>query len=315
MIKIHQIEPLIIDSELQDYYNCVANKHSFELKIWDNRPTTDKEVISRCKGADVVILSNIPFTKEIIDTLPELKMISVAFSGIDHIDTKECNRRNIIVKNAAGYSTHSVAELTIGMIINLLRDIVPNAHRTINGEGRNNYTGIELHKKTVGIIGMGKIGQEVARLCNAFGCNVIAWSRTIKKIPNIQFVTLKQVLEGSDIVSLHIPLNGETKDLINKKELLLMKRTAFLVNTARGPVVNTEALYSALQNETIAGAALDVYDYEPPLKSDFKLLKAKNIVMLPHIAYATHEAFELRAKIVFDNIFHWKKNQEISSII
>ncbi|MDD2563588.1 MAG: NAD(P)-dependent oxidoreductase [Salinivirgaceae bacterium] len=315
MIKIHQIEPLNIDKELQDYYKNVATRNDFILKVWDNRPTEKADIIARCKDADVVIVSNIPFGKEILDALPNLKMISVAFAGIDHIDMEECNKRNIIVKNAAGYSTHSVAELTIGMIISLLRDIIPNASRTLQGEGRNNYTGVELHKKTVGIIGMGKIGQEVARLCNAFGCNVIAWSRTIKKIPNVQFQTLPQVLENSDVVTVHVPLNKETNGLIGQQELSYMKPTAFLINTARGPVIDTVALYAALQNETIAGAALDVYDYEPPLKSDFILLKAQNILMLPHIAYATFEAFELRAKIVFENIFVWKENQEKTSFV
>jgi D-3-phosphoglycerate dehydrogenase len=309
-MKINQIEPLGISSDLQDYYQNLARKNGFELKIWNDRPTEKAEIINRARNAEVLIVSNIPLDKEILNNLPDLKMISVAFTGLDHIDLDFCAQRNIMVKNAAGYSTTSVAELTVGMMISLLRDMVPNSIRTKEGEGRNGYTGMELKNKTVGIIGMGRIGKEVARLCNAFGCNVKAWNRSSKKIRDVQFLSLENLLKSSDIVSLHVPLTKETKGLIDSNRLALMKPTAFLINTARGAVIDSVALLQALENKQIAGAALDIYEYEPPLLPDYLLLKAKNILMLPHIAYATQEAFDLRAKIVFDNIFDWKQNLE-----
>ncbi len=309
-MNIHQIEPLGISADLQDYYQNLATKNGFELKIWNDRPAENAEIIKRARNAEVLIASNIPIDKEILSNLPDLKMISVAFTGLDHIDLEECGRRNIVVKNAAGYSTTSVAELTVGMIISLLRDIVSNSILTKEGKGRNGYTGLELRNKTIGIIGMGRIGKEVARLCNAFGCNVVSWSRSAKKIPDVQFLSLDNLLKTADIVSLHIPLTNETKGLIDAHRLAMMKPSAFLINSARGAVVDSLALFQALENKQIAGAALDVYDYEPPLLPDYALLRAKNILMLPHIAYATQEAFDLRAKIVFDTIFAWKQNLE-----
>jgi D-3-phosphoglycerate dehydrogenase len=309
-MKIHQIEPLGISSDLQDYYQNLARKNGIELKMWIDRPTEKAEIINRARNAEVLIVSNIPLDKEILNNLPDLKMISVAFTGLDHIDLDFCAQRNIMVKNAAGYSTTSVAELTVGMMISLLRDIVLNSIRTKEGKGRDGYTGTELKNKTVGIIGMGRIGKEVARLCNAFGCNVVAWNRSTKKIPDVQFLSLENLLKTSDIVSLHVPLTKETKGLIDSNRLALMKPTAFLINTARGAVIDSVALLQALENKQIAGAALDIYEYEPPLLPDYSLLKAKNILMLPHIAYATQEAFDLRANIVFDNIFDWKQNLE-----
>ncbi len=306
MKRIHQIEPLGISRELQEYYYKLAEKQGFKVKYWDDRPQTPEEIISRCQGAEYVILSSIPITREILDQLPELKMLSVAFTGLDHIDMETCRQREIMVKNAAGYSTHSVAELTIAMILSLYRSIVFNAMHTLNGGGRDGYTGYELRGKTVGIIGAGRIGQETARLCRAFGCNTIAWSRTVKKVPGLRFVSLETLLSQADIVTLHVPLTAETRGLLNRERLALIKPSAILINTARGPVIDTEALCDALNTGAIAGAALDVYDMEPPLPSDYPLFKAKNVLLLPHIAYATHEAFELRAKIVYDNIFSYQ---------
>ncbi|HON18656.1 MAG TPA: NAD(P)-dependent oxidoreductase, partial [Salinivirgaceae bacterium] len=203
MKKIHQIEPLGINDELQNYYCQIAQRHGFEVKYWHDRPSTKQKLIQRCKGADCIILSNIPIDKEVLDALPDLKMISVAFTGLDHIDMEECLKREIIVKNAAGYSTTSVAELTIAMVLCLYRSIVNNATKTLNGEGRNGYTGTELSGKTVGIVGMGRIGGETARLFQAFGCTTIAWNRTVKKIEGVRFVSLETLLSNADIVSIH----------------------------------------------------------------------------------------------------------------
>jgi lactate dehydrogenase-like 2-hydroxyacid dehydrogenase len=305
-MKIHLIEPLNVEQKVISDFIPEIEKLGFEFKQWKDRKEDTAALIERCKDADVVIVSNIPFTKEIIEACPNLKMLSVAFTGVDHIDMKTCRERNIVVSNAAGYSTQSVAELTIGLMISLLRKIPNNERKLRNLHGRDGFTGGELHGKTIGIIGAGAIGQAVGKICKlAFGCEVLYFNRSKKQVEEGQFVSKKELLQRSDIVSLHVPLNSESKGMIGEEELAIMKPTALLINTARGPVVDTHALVQALTKDSIAGAAIDMYELEPPLPKDHEILSAPNTVLMPHIAYATKEAFILRAKIVFENILKW----------
>ncbi|MDY6801509.1 MAG: NAD(P)-dependent oxidoreductase, partial [Bacteroidota bacterium] len=244
-------------------------------------------------------------SNNVISQCPDLKMISVAFAGVDHIAMDVCHEKGIVVSNAAGYSNHAVAELTIGSAINLYRKIILSDKQTRNLSDRQGFLGSELHGKTFGIIGTGQIGLQVARLANAFGCKVLAFNRSRKDVPNVKFSNLDYLLKNSDIVSLHVPLTNKTKHLIAENEIKLMKKTAALINTARGPVVDYHALATALKNKNIAGAAVDVYEKEPPLDKDHPLLDAPNTILTPHIGYATKEAIQLRGKIVIDNIFQW----------
>ncbi|WP_455631815.1 NAD(P)-dependent oxidoreductase [Megamonas sp.] len=161
---------------------------------------------------------------------------------------------------------------------------------------------IELCKKRFGIIGAGAIGLKTARLAEAFGCEVYAYSRTPKNIEGMKFVGLDELLATCDIVSVHVPLTPQTKDLINAENIVKMKPNAILINTARGPVVNAKALADALRNGTIAGAGVDVFDVEPPLAEDNPLLDVPHTVLTPHIGFATQEAMQKRAVIAFDNI-------------
>jgi D-3-phosphoglycerate dehydrogenase len=165
--------------------------------------------------------------------------------------------------------------------------------------------GREIGGKTIGIIGMGNIGQRVAKLANAFGCKVLAWNRTPRQIEGVTFVDKETLLRESDIVTLHIALNADTRDFITEKDFALMKPSAILINTARGPVVNELALADALKQGKIAGAATDVYGMEPPLKPENPLFGAPNLIMLPHIGFATEEAFVLRLGIVVENVMRW----------
>ena len=157
----------------------------------------------------------------------------------------------------------------------------------------------------VGVIGCGNIGKRVAEICKVFGCNILAYNRSPRAIEGVTFTDKETILKKADIITLHTPLTSETKDLISFDDFNNMKETAILINTARGPVVNKEALYDALQNKKIAGAATDVYDVEPPLDKEEILLQAPNLLMLPHVAYATNESFEKRLQIVIDNILLW----------
>lgn len=291
---------------------CVISAQCQRLKeaghaitFFNDRNENEQILIERAKEADVVIVSNIPLRKAFFESCPRLKMLSVAFTGVDHIDMDECRKRNIIVCNAAGYSTQAVAELTIGMMIATLRKIVGGDSITRIGGGRQNFLGTEIGGKTVGIAGAGAIGQKVARLAHAFGCNVIAYNRSPKTIENIRFVDKATLFKEADIISLHLPLTNETRDFVDETAFKLMRPHAILINTARGPVVNQDALYNALRKNQIAGAATDVYAQEPPLPANMDLFNAPNLLMLPHMGYATKESFAIRLGIVVQNVEQW----------
>lgn len=276
-----------------------------ELVFFGDRNEDEQELIKRAEGADAIVVSNIPITRNFIDACPNLSMISVAFTGVDHIDMQACNDRNILVSNAAGFSNESVAELTIGMILSVYRKIVGGDAMTRFGGDRAGFLGTELNGKTLGIIGAGEIGLRVAEIAKVFNCKVLAHSRSEKSVEGLKFVDKETLLKKSDIVSLHVPLKQETKGLMGKEEFQLMKANAILINTARGPVVNSDALCWALEESEIAGAAVDVYEKEPPLDKEHVLFTAPNLIMLPHIAYATNESFEKRIDIVMENIKLW----------
>ena len=275
------------------------------ITFYPDRNEKEEVLIERAQNAEIIIVSNIPLRKSFLDACPCLKMISVAFTGLDHIDLEECKKRGITVVNAAGYATHAVAELAIGMMIAVYRKIVGGDAITRIGGSRESFLGSELHRKTVGIIGAGAIGQQVARLALAFGCRVIAYNRTPRTFENIQSVDKPTLLREADIISIHLPLTAETKDFIGEEEFNIMQPHAVLINTARGPIVNKDALYEALRKGKIAGAAVDVYDQEPPLPGGYELFNAPNLLMLPHMGYATREAFGNRIRIVIDNILNW----------
>ena len=256
----------------------------------------------RAADADIVVESNMPLHKDFFDACPNLKMLSIAFTGLDHIDLNECERRGIIVKNAAGYSTEAVAEEAICMMIGLYRHVIENDRITRSCTGVPMSPGREIAGKTIGVIGLGAIGQRTAKLAQAFGCNVIAWNRTPRIVDGVTIVDKETLFKEADIVTIHIALNDETRDFVTAKELALMKRSSIIVNAARGPVVNAQDLSDALKEGRISGAALDVYDVEPPLDSNNPMLDAPNTVLLPHIGFATKEAFELRLGIVVNNV-------------
>ena len=299
-MKIVFLEPLGLTVEAVEEACSELKKQGHEVVVYpDRRPELN---IERAAGADVVVESNMPLRKDFMDACPNLKMLSIAFTGLDHIDMDECKRRGIVVMNAAGYSTEAVAEETICMMIGLYRHVIENDRITRSCKGPSMAPGREIAGKTVGIIGMGAIGQRTAALAQAFGCKVIAWNRTPKQVPGVTFVDKETLLKESDIVALHIALNNDTRNLLTAKDFAMMKPSAIIVNAARGPVVNTADLAEALNKGVIAGAAVDVYDGEPPLNSTNPLLQVSNTMLLPHIGFATKEAFEARLGIVVNNI-------------
>ena len=270
--------------------------------------TTDKEkLIEEAKGADAMIIANMPMPSDVIRALDDLKFIDVAFTGVDHVGLDAAKEKGIAVSNASGYSNEAVAELVIQMALTLMRNVRETEERCRDGKTKDGLVGCEIMGKTVGIIGLGKIGSRSAELFHAFGADILAHSRTYHDdAPDyIRQISEEALLRQSDIVVLHCPLNDSTRGMINAEKIALMKKTAILINVARGPVVVAEDLANALKEGKIAGAGIDVFDKEPPLDENEPLLHCPNTLVTPHIAFATKESMSLRAEIVFDNLKTW----------
>ena len=300
--------------------NSIIEKYREKLEKMGNQFISYKKdldintQIKRVKDADALIIANMPLDKKVLENAKKLKFIDVAFTGVDHIPLDVAKQKNIAVSNASGYATQAVAELCISFMIQLLRKIKENEVNC--REEKTKIVGNLLQGKTVGIIGAGKIGKRVAHLCKAFGCKVIVYNRSIVNDNSIdKQVELKELLQESDIVSLHCPLTNKTEGMIGKKELSLMKRTAILINTARGNIVKSEYLKEALETGVISGAACDVFEEEPPLSPDYNLIHPKNIILTPHMAFASIESLEERAEIVFDNLFSWLDGKQKNKIL
>lgn len=305
-MKISLLEPIgISEAAIQKLSEgLIAAGHEF--KYYDTKTTEMEELIRRSQDSDIVMIANNPYPTEVIEKLEKLKMISVAFTGVDHVGIEACKKKKIMVCNAAGYSNQTVAELVVGMAIDALRGIVRSDRLVREGKGSQGVGGREICGKTVGIIGLGRIGLMTAKLFLAFGAKVIAYNRSINKEAEkagIVYKSLDEVLAESDIISLNLPLNNETKGFISKDKIALMKKDTIFINCARGPIVDNQALADALNEDRLGFACVDVFDMEPPLPADYPLLHAKNTLLTPHQAYISEEAMLRRAKIVFDNVY------------
>ncbi len=311
-MKIVLLESLGISAEemqKMDKQLC-AMGHIFTTHDKTEDIEKQKEYI---KDAEIVIIANMPLCGEVIRSAKHLKFIDVAFTGVDHVDIEAARECGIAVSNASGYSNQSVAELTICLMLEILRNVRKTEERCRTSLTKDGLVGSELSGKTVGLIGVGNIGMRVAQLAKAFGCNVLGYRNTPKD-DGINYCTLEELLQKSDIVSLHCPANESTKNLINAQRLAMMKKTAILINTSRGAVVNQNDLAYALNNDVIAGAGIDVFDIEPPLPHDHILLSAKNTIVTPHIAFATKESMILRKEIVIENIKQWTNGTQINIV-
>lgn len=288
--------------------------HTFKAYPKDTDP---KVQIERAKDADVIMIANMPLSGEVISACPNLKYIDVAFTGVDHVDLDAARAKGVKVSNAAGYSNEAVAELTLCMMLALLRNVPQVEARCRAGQTKDGLVGVELMGKTVGIVGVGAIGTRTAELCHAFGCKVLGNKRHVRgdEPDYIEFVSLEELLSRSDIVSLHCPLNEDSRGMINKDTIAKMKPGALLINAARGPVVDSQALADALNNGDLGGAGIDVFETEPPLNLNHPLLHSKNTIVTPHVAFASAESMETRCKIVFDNIAQWMNGHQTNIIL
>ncbi len=303
-MKIAVVEPLAVEKAQLDKIISASLGSSLKdvtIEHFAERTTDEAELIARSKDAEIVVIGNVPFPRSVLENCPRLKMLAIAFTGFDHVDVDYCHEHDIVVSNCSGYATVATAELAIGLLLAVCRNIVPCDDATRKGGTKAGLEGFELSGKTMGIIGTGAIGSHTARRAQAFGMKVIAFSRT-KRDNGLEYKSLDQVMTESDVISLHVPVTAETRGMIGARELGLMKRSAVLINVARGPIVDNTALADALNTGKIAGAGIDVFDMEPPLPDSYPLVKAKNTVITPHVAYATAESMLKRAKIEFDNI-------------
>lgn len=313
-MKIILLEGLgVSDRLIQEHADRLkAMGHSFHAFAKDTDPVVQLE---RCMDADVVMLANMPLAPAVVEQAANLKFINVAFTGVDHIPVQAAKARGIAVSNASGYATQAVAELCISFMIQLLRNVDQTQQRCRAGATKDGLVGNLLCGKTVGIVGAGAIGKRTAALCKAFGCTVLAYSRSQVCDSAIdRQVSLDELLSCADIVSLHCPLTEQTKGLIGKDQLAKMKRSAILINTARGAVVDSAALAATLTAGELAGAACDVFEMEPPLPTDHPLLHCPNTVVTPHIAFASVESMEQRADIVFNNLYSWLEGTQLNAV-
>ena len=278
-----------------------------ECEIHDRTPHA--EVAKRAADAAIVLTNKTVLNREQIFALPKLKYIGVLATGYNIVDVAAARDRNIPVTNVPTYGTKSVAQHTLALLLELTQHAGHHAQTVRDGRWTKSldycywdYPLIELDALTMGIVGFGRIGKAVAELARAFGMNVLATSSTLKQSPTgIQAVELEPLLRRSDVVSLHCPLTAQTRNLVNKATLALLKPTAFLLNTSRGPLIDEQALAEALNSGQIAGAAVDVLSVEPP-PADNPLLSAKNCIVTPHIAWATRAARARLMQIAVANI-------------
>jgi len=309
---------------LDDYQNVSLILGNFEKLNKDfnfhvfNQPfENEDDVIEKLKDFEILLVmrERTPITKNIIKNLKKLKLIITSGMRNKFIDLLTAKEKNILVCGTDSNS-NSTAELTWALILGLARNLREESENMYQGYWQSTL-GYDLKGKTLGIIGLGKIGSLVAKIGITFGMNVIAWSENLKlsvaKDNQVLAVTKEELLEKSDFVTIHSVLSDRTTNLITKKDLELMKETAFLINTSRGPIVNEFDLVDALEKNIIAGAGLDVYDIEP-LPENHKLRFLPNALLLPHLGYVTKENYEIFYSQMFENLQAFNEGKPIRVI-
>ncbi len=315
-MKIVLLESLAVSQEVLDKFAARLREKGHEFCTYE-RDEDEDVLIGRAKDADVIMIANMPLSGRVIHSCPKLKFINVAFTGVDHVDLEAARACGVAVSNASGYSDESVAELVICMMLSLLRNVSQVEGRCRNGGTKEGLVGRQLEGKTVGIIGLGAIGKRVARLCGAFGCKVLAFDNVPREENRAlaEYVGMEELLERSDLITLHCPLLLETTHLINEERIARMKDGVILINCARGPVVDYNALAKALESGKVGGAGIDVFETEPPLAAGHIMLHTPNTLVTPHIAFASRESMVLRAEIVFDSLEKWMQGNQVHVIL
>lgn len=308
-MRIALLEPLGVSNHYIQQLAEPLRQRGHEFVYFDTKTTNVNELIERSQGADVVMIANTPYPTEVVQASKSLKLLAVAFTGIDHVGLTACKEQGVSVCNCAGYSDVSVAELAIGLTIAVLRKIVMANERVRGGATSEGLAGQEIYGKTVGIVGTGRIGLQTAKLFKAFGARVLGYGRHENPLATeagVEYIPdLDELLRQCDIVSLHLPATEQTKGLFNAQKFALMPKGSVFINCARGAIVDNEALAAALAQGQLGGAGIDVFDMEPPLATDYPLCTSDNTVLTPHVAFLTHESMLRRAQLEFDNVVAW----------
>lgn len=306
---------VLVASKIHEKGIEVLKRAGVEVLLVDEPP--EEELVRIIKGIHGLVVRSKPLvTRRVIEAADSLLVIGRAGVGVDNIDVEAAKSKGIEVLTVPESTTQSVAELTIGLMLAVARKIAFCDRKIRAGEWPKKYAeGFELYGKTIGIIGAGRIGSAVARIAKyGFNMNVIYYdvARNLKLEEEVgaKFMPLEELLKVADVVSIHVPLTPETKYLINEDRLRLMKRTAILINTSRGAVVDTNALVKALQEGWIAGAGLDVFE-EEPLPRDHILTKLENVVLTSHIGASTHEAQERAGVQIAEKIVEFFRNKKL----
>jgi phosphoglycerate dehydrogenase-like enzyme len=306
---------------LDDYQNCALKMGPWdrlagkaELRVITRYIGERDELIRELADAQVIVCNRerTPITKDLLSALPKLELVVTSGMRNNSIDVAAAASRGITVSGTAtlGYPT---AELTIGMILGWFRNI-PQEVNNLHAGRWQQTVGVGVRGKTLGVVGFGRIGGDVAKVCLALGMKVLAWSRSMTPekaaAAGVTMASLDEVMSQSDVVSVHLLANAQTRGIIGAREIGLMKNSALLVNTARAALVDQDAMIDALNNRRIGGAALDVYDVEP-LPSDHPLLKAPNTLLTPHLGYVMEENYRVSYTECVEDIEAWLAGKPI----
>ena len=308
-------EPIVLQTtDLVDRVYALGE----DIKWNTTRPGTDLEIIELIKDSEAVIniRSSVQFNRNVLEKCPNLKIISVWGTGVNHIDLKAAEELGIWVSNTPAYGAPYIAEQALALGLAVGRQVVSNHNRVVAGGWTEGYVS-EFFNKTLGVIGTGPIGQRMITLGKAIGMNVVAWTfnptEARAKEYGVTFVDLNDLLSNSDVISLHIPATDQSIDFINTKEFQQMKDTCILINTARGDVVNESALITALENNEILGAGLDVFSIEP-LPKDHPLTKINNVVLSPHVGGMAKTATMRGLEMTIENIEAFTLGQPVNIV-
>ncbi|MEN3275797.1 MAG: glycerate dehydrogenase [Massilia sp.] len=306
----------------RDSLIATVRRPAFAHEWIDHPATRPDQVVERLRGATIAVTNKVPLRQQALDQLPELRMVAVAATGIDNVDLAACRARGIVVSNIRNYSLVSVPEHCFTLILALRRNL--RAYVADVEAGRWEHSSRfclldhpigDLAGTRLGIVGYGALGRRVAEIGRAFGMEVCTTSRSPVTDANVTQLDLDTLLATSDVVSLHLPLNEQTRHMIGARELGIMKPTALLVNTARGGLVDEAALAEALMRRTIGGAGFDVLSKEPPAPDNPLLgLRLPNFILTPHVAWASAGAMQTLADMLVENIEAWEAGRPINVV-
>ncbi len=327
-----------LNKEKQEKFKLALTDLNLEIIFFEERLNKNHlSLISDCDALYVFV--NSILDKEILNNLPNLKFITTGSTGYDHIDVAFCREKNILVSNVPAYGSQTVAEYTFALILNLSRKVYL-AYNKLKDDGNfniGNFSGFDLENKTIGVVGTGKIGKHVIKIARGFGMNILAYDLypdiNFAKEYNFEYKSLEEVISLADIITLHAPYTKENHHLLNKENLSKAKKGVYIINTARGELIETDALVKGLINKDIAGAALDVLESERDLQNENEILISENdpgnyktllanralidmsnVIVTPHIAFYTKEAEERISATVISNIIGFLKKELINLV-